>query len=94
MCSTKGGSWEMYITFASTMRIRQNQFWLLSLEEMSPEIQNRDTSGLKIGHVNVSDKNLKKKKHTQGSQFFVSFTETMEVGASKAMGVGKFLGHF
>ena len=29
---------------------------------MSPEIQNRGTSGPKIGHVYVYDKNIKKRK--------------------------------
>ena len=38
------------------MRIRQNPLWLWNPEETSPEIQNRGTSGPKIGHVNVSDK--------------------------------------
>ena len=44
------------------MRIRQNPLWLWNPEEMSPEIQNRGTSGPKIGHVNVSDKKTLKKK--------------------------------
>ena len=45
------------------MWIRQNPLWLWNPEETSPEIQNRGTSGPKIGHVNVSDKkNFKKKK--------------------------------
>ena len=44
------------------MRIRQNPLWLWNPEETSPEIQNRGTSGPKIGHVNVSDKKTKKKK--------------------------------
>ena len=34
--------------------------WLWNPEEMSPEIQNRNTSGPKIGNVNVSTKNIKK----------------------------------
>ena len=46
----------MYITFASAMRIRP--LWLGSPEEMSPEIQNRGTSGPTKGHV--SDKATKK----------------------------------
>ena len=54
----------MYTKFAFAMQIRQNPLWLWNLEETSPEIQNRGTSGPKIGHVNVSDKkNLKKKKN-------------------------------
>ena len=67
-CSTRGGSQEMYITFASAMRIRQNPLWLWNPEETSPEIQNRGTSGPKIGHVNVSDKKTlkKKKKRVEG----------------------------
>ena len=36
-CSTRGGSQEMYITFASAMRIRQNPLWLWNPEETSPE---------------------------------------------------------
>ena len=60
-CSTRGGSQEMYITFASAMWIRQNPLWLWNPEETSPEIQNRGTSGPKIGHVNVSDKKTGKK---------------------------------
>ena len=68
-CSTRGGSQEMYITFASAMRIRQNPLWLWNPEETSPEIQNRGTSGPKIGHVNVSDKKtLKKKKKKMMAQ--------------------------
>ena len=62
MCSTRGGSQEMYITFASAMQIRQNP------EETSPEIQNRGTSGPKIGHVNVSDNKTLKKKPKQKNQ--------------------------
>ena len=42
------------------MRIRQNPLWLWNPEETSPEIQNRGTSGPKIGHV--SDKKALKKK--------------------------------
>ena len=61
-CSTRGGSQEMYITFSSAMWIRQNPLWLWNPEETSLDIQNRGTSGLKIGHVNVSDKKTKKKK--------------------------------
>ena len=61
MCSTRDGSQEMYITFAVAMQIRQNTLWLWNPEETSPEIQNRGTSGSKIGHVNVSDKIVKKK---------------------------------
>ena len=38
------------------MQIRQNQVWPWNSEEMSLEIKNRGTSGPKIGHVNVSDK--------------------------------------
>ena len=38
------------------MQIRQNPLWLWNPEETSPEIQNRGTSGPKIGHVKVSDK--------------------------------------
>ena len=47
MCSTKGGSQGNvhYICFHNVNKA----------EEMSPEIQNRGTSGPKIGHVNVSD---------------------------------------
>ena len=55
-CSTRGGSQGMCITFVSTMQIRQNPLWLLNPEETSSEIQNRGTSGPKIGRVNVSDK--------------------------------------
>ena len=43
MCSTRGGSQEMYITFASAIRIRQNPLWLYM-----------GTSGPKIGHMRVS----------------------------------------
>ena len=44
------------------MRIRQNPLWLWNPEKTSPEIQNRDTSAPKIGHVNVFNKKTKKKK--------------------------------
>ena len=48
-CTTRGGSQEeMYITFASTMWIRQNPLWIWNPEETSPEIQNRGTSGPQI----------------------------------------------
>ena len=51
-CSTRGGSWGMYITFGSVKKwIRQNPLWLWNPEEMSPEIQNRGTSGPQKGHV-------------------------------------------
>ena len=69
MCSTRGGSQGMYITFASAMRTRQNPLWLWNPEETSPEIQNRGTSGLKIGHVNASDKKTKKKKKNINGKF-------------------------
>ena len=38
------------------MQIRQNPLWIYNPEETSPEIQNRGTSGPKIGNVNVSNK--------------------------------------
>ena len=43
MCSTRGGSWGMYITFTSAMWIRQNPLWLWNPEETSPEIQPCDS---------------------------------------------------
>ena len=51
-CRTRGGSQGMYIAFAYAIQKRQNPLWLGNPEETSPEIQNRDTSGPKIGHVN------------------------------------------
>ena len=60
MCSTRGGSEGMYITFASAMRIRQSPLWLWNPEETSPEIQNRGISGPPKGHV-CPPKTLKKK---------------------------------
>ena len=42
------------------MRIRQNPLWFWNAEETSTEIQNRGTSGPKIGHVDVSDKKIVK----------------------------------
>ena len=59
--SAISGSQGMYITFASTMRIRQTPLWLLNPEETSLEVQNNHTSGPKIGHVNVSDQKPLKK---------------------------------
>ena len=55
MCSTRGGSEEMYIRsiFASAMQIRKIPLWIYNLKDTSPEIQNRG-SGPKIGLVNVS----------------------------------------
>ena len=65
-CGTRGGSWEMYITFASTKKqIRQNPLWLWNPEETSPEIHNRGTSRLKKGHVSVSANNIWKKNNVQ-----------------------------
>ena len=62
MCSTRSGSWGMYITFASTMRIRQNPLWLWNPEETSPEIQNRGVSGPQKDMC-VRQKLLKKKQN-------------------------------
>ena len=68
MCSTRGASQGMYNTFVSTMwHIRQNPIWLGNPEETSPEIQNRGTSGPKIGHVNVSHFRKYNLKPTSGS---------------------------
>ena len=67
MCITRVGSRGMYITFASAMRwIRQNPLWLWNPKDMSPEIQNRGTSGPKIGHMSdkkkkMNESSLKKK---------------------------------
>ena len=58
MCSTRGGSRGMYIMFTCTMQIGQPTLW--NPKEKSPEIQNRGTSGPKIGHVNLSAKNILK----------------------------------
>ena len=62
MCSTRGGSQEMYITFASAMRIRQNHSGFETQRRRHQKSKNRGTIGPKIGHVNVSDKKKKKKK--------------------------------
>ena len=43
------------------MRIRQKPLWLWNPEMMSPEMQNKVTSGPKMGHVYVSAKTLKTK---------------------------------
>ena len=70
-CSTRGGSWGMYTTFASTKKqIRQNPLWLWNPEEMTPEIQNRGTSGPQKGHVFA--KNFFKKVSVQESWTFSS----------------------
>ena len=51
------------------MQIRQSPLWLWNPEETSPEIQNKGTSGPKIGHVNVSDKKkLFKKRKKKDSE--------------------------
>ena len=55
-CSTRGGSREVYITFASTIQIRQNPLWLWNPEEASPEIQIR---GISVAHVTVGKNRLK-----------------------------------
>ena len=49
------------------MRIRQNHSGFETQRETSPEIQNRGTSGPKIGHVNVSHKKNSKKKKKKWS---------------------------
>ena len=70
-CSTRGISQRMYITFASAkMWTRQNPLWLWNPEEMSPEIQNRDTSGPKIGLCMCPPKDLKIKPTRTNSPKF------------------------
>ena len=51
------------------MRIRQNPLWLWNPEETSPEIQNRGTSGPKIGQVDVSNKKKTKKQNKKKKSF-------------------------
>ena len=68
MCSTRGGSQEMYITFAYTMRIRQNHSGFETQRRHHQKSKTGVPVAPKIGHVNVSDKkNLKKVSEQEGN---------------------------
>ena len=60
-CSTRVGSQGTYITFTSAKVNKAAPTLALKPREMSPEIQNRGTSGPKIGQMYMYAKNITKK---------------------------------
>ena len=61
-CSTRGGSWGMYITFASTKENKVEPTLALKHRGDITKNPKQGTSGPKIGHVYVSANNRRSKE--------------------------------